>query len=94
MKTEPLANAKAHLSALLDEVARTHEQYTVTRNGVPVAVILAADDFEALMETLALLRDQAAVDRLVEAERMVAAGEVTSRDDMAAIMERRRREAR
>ena len=43
MKVEPLASVKAHLSALLDEVSRTHEQYMVTRNGQPVAVILAAD---------------------------------------------------
>jgi antitoxin YefM len=37
MKTAPLADVKAHLSALVDEVARTHEQVTITRNGEPVA---------------------------------------------------------
>ena len=62
MKVEPLASVKAHLSALLDEVARTHQQYTVTRNGQPVAVILAADDYESLMETIALLSDQPAME--------------------------------
>jgi prevent-host-death family protein len=66
MKVEPLASVKAHLSALLDEVSRTHEQYTVTRNGQPIAVILAAEDYESLMETIALLSDQEAMDRLAE----------------------------
>jgi prevent-host-death family protein len=86
MKVEPLASVKAHLSALLDEVARTHEQYTVTRNGQPVAVILAADDYESLMETIALLSDQTAMERLAEAERAVSEGELTTGEEMAAIL--------
>jgi antitoxin YefM len=60
MKTEPLASAKAKLSALVEEIDRTHEQVTITRNGVPVVVVLAADDYDELMETLALLADPAA----------------------------------
>jgi prevent-host-death family protein len=90
MKVEPLASVKAHLSALLDEVARTHEQYTVTRNGRPVAVILAADDYESLMETIALLSDQPAMERLAEAERAVSEGELTTGEEMAAILAARR----
>jgi antitoxin YefM len=94
MKIEPLAAVKAHLSALVDEIARTHEQYVVTRNGTPVVVMMAADDFEALMETLSLLRDQEGIQRLAEAEQAVAAGEFTTREEMAAIMaERERRDA-
>ena len=94
MRTEPLASVKAHLSALVEEIARTHEQYTVTRNGTPVVVMMAADDFEALMETLALLRDQEGMRRLAEAEQAIAAGDLTTRDEMAAIIaERERREA-
>ena len=91
MRTEPLASVKARLSAVVDEVARTHEQYTVTRNGAPVAVILAADDFEALMETLALLRDREGMQRLAEAEQAVAYGALTTRDEMAAILAERER---
>jgi PHD/YefM family antitoxin component YafN of YafNO toxin-antitoxin module len=56
--------------------------------------MMAADDFQALMETLALLRDQPGMERLAEAERAIAAGDLTTRDEMAAIMaERERREA-
>jgi antitoxin YefM len=90
MKVEPLASVKAHLSALLDEVVRTHEQYTVTRNGQPVAVILAADDYESLMETIALLSDQPAMERLAEAERAVSEGDLITDVEMAAILAARR----
>jgi hypothetical protein len=54
---------------------------------------MAADDFEARMETLALLRDQEGVRRLAEADRAIARGGLTTRDEMATIMaERERRE--
>jgi PHD/YefM family antitoxin component YafN of YafNO toxin-antitoxin module len=55
--------------------------------------VMAADDFEARMETLALLRDQEGVRRLAEADRAIARGGLTTRDEMATIMvERERRE--
>ncbi len=91
MKTAPLADVKAHLSALVDEVVRTHEQVTITRNGEPVAIVLALEDYESLLETLSLLDDQVGRERLAEAEAAVARGELATRDEMAEIMEARRR---
>src|SRR3712207_3991527 len=57
MTTQSLAAVKAHFSQVIDEVAGTHERVTVTRNGSPVAVILAVEDYESLMETLEILSD-------------------------------------
>jgi prevent-host-death family protein len=91
MKTAPLAAVKAHLSALVDEVVRTHEQVTITRNGEPVAIVLALEDYESLLETLSLLDDQVGRERLAEAEAAVARGELATRDEMAETMEARRR---
>ena len=34
-----------------------HERFEVTRNGNRVAVLLGADDYDALLETLAILSD-------------------------------------
>jgi prevent-host-death family protein len=51
MTTRSLAAVKAHFSQVIDEVAGTHERVTVTRNGSPVAVILAVEDYESLLET-------------------------------------------
>ncbi len=93
MKTAPIADVKAHLSAIVDEVVRTHEQVTITRNGEPVVVVLAVEDYESLVETLALLDDQADRERLAEAEAAVAQGEYATRDEMAEVMEARRRDA-
>jgi prevent-host-death family protein len=73
MTTVPLAEARAHLSRLVDEAMRTHERIEITRNGSPAAVIVSAEDFDGLLETLDILADADLVrdirDALAEAER-------------------------
>src|SRR4030067_788928 len=54
-RTLPLANGKAHLSEIVDQVESGHDRVILTRNGRPAAVILSPDDLEALEETLDLL---------------------------------------
>ncbi len=93
MMTMSLAQTKAQFSAIVDEVVRTHEQVTVTRNGEPAVVILAVADHESLIETLELLADPEARSRVENALREVAEGEFTTGDEMAVLMEARRREA-
>lgn len=70
MLTLNLTDARARLSDLADEVTKTHEHVTITRNGVPAMVLLSADEYEGLVETLEILRDpQATADmRLAQAE--------------------------
>ncbi len=70
MLTLNLTDARARLSDLADEVTKTHEHVTITRNGVPAMVLLSADEYEGLVETLEILRDpRAAADmRLAQAE--------------------------
>lgn len=55
MSTLPLAEVRANLSKLVEEAVRTHERIEVTSQGRRAAVILSADDFDSIMETLAIL---------------------------------------
>jgi len=57
MKTLPLAEAKAKLSRLIDQVAATDEQIVITRNGRPAAVLVSPDDYESWRETHAIRSD-------------------------------------
>ncbi|CAN5337530.1 hypothetical protein BH11ACT7_BH11ACT7_02920 [soil metagenome] len=68
MTTLPLAEVRANLSKLVDEAVRTHQRIEVTRQGRRAAVILSADDYDAIMETLAILSDQQLVHEIHEAE--------------------------
>src|SRR5262245_48494576 len=93
MRTIPLAEAKNRFSAVVDEVTSTHEAVSVTRNGIPVVVILAGDDYESLLETLELAFDEDERARVAEAYESIRAGDITTRDEMAELMrERARRE--
>jgi len=55
--TLPVAEARAQLSRLVEEASSTHERFEITRNGQRVAVLLGADDYDALRETIAVLAD-------------------------------------
>ncbi|MBA3294245.1 MAG: type II toxin-antitoxin system Phd/YefM family antitoxin [Geodermatophilaceae bacterium] len=95
MSTLPLSEVKARLSEIADEVDRTHERVHVTRNGREYVVLVSAEDLESLEATIELLSDESAKARVREAEAAVAAGDLTTAEEMAALMEgRRQREPR
>ena len=75
-KVVPFSEARARLGDLIDEVARTHEHVVITRRGRPVAIVLSADDWEAVEETLGVLEDRELVEALRESADDVAAGRV------------------
>jgi antitoxin YefM len=91
MSVQPLATVKAHFSQVIDEVAGTHERVTVTKNGSPVAVILAVEDYESLMETLEILSDPRAGTEIRRAEEEMATGKVYGEGDVRAALAARRR---
>jgi prevent-host-death family protein len=89
MSTQSLAAVKAHFSKVIDDVAGTHERVTVTKNGSPVAVILAVEDFDSLLETLEILSDRSAVADIREAEQQMAQGQVFSEEQVRAAVTNR-----
>ena len=64
----PFTEARARLTELLDEVNERHEHVVITRNGRPVGVVLSNDEYEALAETLDVLKDDEALEALRESE--------------------------
>ena len=76
MTTEALRTVKDRLSEFVERVHREHDRVTITRNGIPTAVLISSDDLEALEETLAILGDDDAVRALQTAEASVARGDV------------------
>lgn len=93
MTSLPLATVRNRLSALVDDVARTHDTLTITRNGTPTAVVIAVDDYESIMETLALLNDPVDQQRLGEAQQAVDEGDVTHGAEAARLVAERLRAA-
>lgn len=86
MTTLSLADARANLSKLIESAVSTHERFEVTRNGDRAAVLLSADDYDSLLETVDVLSraDDVAAVRLGLAE--LQAGDVFSAEDVRAAM--------
>jgi prevent-host-death family protein len=57
MAVLPVADARARLSRLVESAVTTHERTTITRNGVPAAVLLSVEDYESMQETIEVLAD-------------------------------------
>ncbi len=57
MTTLPVAEARSNFSRLVEQASKTHERFEITRNGLRAAVLLGADDYDAMLETLAILSD-------------------------------------
>jgi antitoxin YefM len=89
MTTIPLADAKARLSAVLDEVRDTHDRVVITRNGRPEAVIISVSDLETLEETLDLLSTPGALDEIQAAEAEIARGDAIGAEELRRLMEQR-----
>jgi prevent-host-death family protein len=53
----PLAEARSRLSEIVTDAQATHERFEITRNGRPAAVLVAAEDYDAMRETIAVLAD-------------------------------------
>jgi antitoxin YefM len=91
MEELPLAEARNRLSELIADVEKTHSRVTITKHGHPAAVLVSPEDLAALEETLDILSDPEALAAIREAEAEYARGEVTTGEDMARFVERRRR---
>jgi antitoxin YefM len=74
-ETMPLAKVKAHLSEVVDRVTSSHERVDITRHGRREAVLIAADDLDALEDTLDVLSNPSAVREIAEAREAAALGE-------------------
>lgn len=58
----------------VEQVRNSSDRIVITHEGQAEAVLLSADDFEGLIETLDVLSDSELVQRLIEAEAELASG--------------------
>ncbi|MBT0769058.1 type II toxin-antitoxin system Phd/YefM family antitoxin [Kineosporia sp. J2-2] len=77
-----MADARANLRELLDNVKTTHARYRITRNGEADAILMSVDDLEALEETLEILSDPDEVAAIREGLADIEAGNVFTLDEV------------
>lgn len=91
MTTLPLADARANLSKLVESAVTTHERFEVTRNGDRAAVLLSAEDYDALLETVDVLSRVEEVQALKAGLDDLDAGRTAPLDDVRSSMRQRGR---
>ena len=89
----PLADARNRLSELVSEVEKSHARVTITKHGHPAAVLISPEDLAAMEETLDILSDPQALAAIQAAEAELGRGELTTGEEMARLLEERRRGA-
>ena len=86
MTTTSLSDLKAHLSEYTDNVEHEHERYTVTRNGKPSVVLVSADEWESLQETIFWLSTKGTLDDVTRSGQEIASGDVYDEDQARAAL--------
>lgn len=84
MQTLPISKVKDKLNEFVDAVSLTHEQVTITKNGSPAAVLIGADEWESLQETLFWLSRPGILDDIAEARRELASGATLTEEQIRA----------
>ena len=64
MQTVSYTDARNRLSSLMEATLRDREPITITRNGTGTVVMLAAEEYAAMEETLHLLSTPANAERI------------------------------
>jgi prevent-host-death family protein len=90
MKMMPLGEAKNALSAVVDEVGRTHQPVLITRHGRPAATLIATEDLDTLMETLAWLSDPDHAAEMAESQDDIDQNRTLTLDEVRAELASRR----
>jgi prevent-host-death family protein len=67
-----------------DTAETTHEEYAITVNGVPVAMLIGVSEWESLQETIFWLSQPNIVEDVAEAEKAIAVGDGLSEDEVRA----------
>lgn len=77
-KTYALAEAKKHLSSLVKEANEVYDRIVITKNGVEKAVIMSAEEYEGLIETLDILSQKEERQAIARAKQQVRRGQTVS----------------
>ena len=77
-----LTDVRGNLREVVDEIVRTGGEVTITRHGKPVAVLLAHDEYESLVETVNILSDDETMAAIAQSEAEFAAGNFSRIDQI------------
>jgi prevent-host-death family protein len=79
-KIIPVTQVKKELLEIIKEMVAEDFTVAVTKNGVPVSVLMSAERYEGLLETIEILADRNIVKALARASKEFQAGKVLTHE--------------
>ena len=82
IKTLPITEARKELTTLVDKAKNRLDEYVITVNGKPAAVLMSHDEYESWKETEEILADPKLMADIKESEEDIKAGRVHDWEDV------------
>jgi len=82
LTTTTTSNAKAHFIAMVRKAHELGQTYLITHRGEESAVLLSSEDYEGLLETLDILKDDKVVASIMESLKDLKGAEIYSFEDV------------
>ena len=80
--TISISEARKRIFEIADEVQKPNIHYMLTENGKPKAVILSVEQFEDILDDLAIYSDPDLAKRIEKAEKQYEAGDYITWEDL------------
>lgn len=75
-KTLPITEARQNLTTLVGRASSHMDEYVITVNGKPAAVLMSVDEYESLIETNEILADTGLMRAIKQGEEDIRKGRV------------------
>ena len=82
IKSISLKNLRPKLPAIMKDIHAKMDRFIVTKRGIPVAIMMAPEDYESLVETLEILSNKGLLERLMRAKNDAAVGRTKSLEQL------------
>ncbi len=80
--TLPITKARENLTTLVENANKKLEEYIITVNGLPAAVLISAAEYESWKETNEILSNPALMKGIRQGEKEVSEGKVHDWEDV------------
>lgn len=74
IKTLPITKAREELTSLVDKASKRLDEYVITVNGSPAAVLMSAQEYESWKETIEILSDPTLMKAIKKGEKEIDKG--------------------
>ncbi len=81
-KTLPITEARQKLPFLVNRASKMLDEYVITVNGKPAAVIMSVDEYDSWKETNEILSDKQLMKAIRQGEKDIAEGRVYNWEDV------------